>query len=68
MSYTRWKRDNVIHQEHALGLTNIYTKLHDMEGNNVESVEIIPDKGVKIDLKGEKLDYLRIRLIQQKQS
>lgn len=63
LKHNRWEKDNIIHQESALGLVNIYLGLHDTEGNHVESVEIRPDEGVKIDLNGERLDYLRVRLI-----
>lgn len=62
------KSDNILHIETELGIINVYVNLHDLEGRLVESVEIYPDNGVKINDGGEKeMDYLRVRLIKYKE-
>jgi hypothetical protein len=49
----------VLHIETMLGIINIRANLHDMEGREVISVEILTDAGVTLD------GYVNSRLIKE---
>jgi hypothetical protein len=65
LSFTHRNRsDNLLHVETDLGIVNIHVNLHRQEdGAAVESIEIRPDRGTKVLLDDEELDYLRVRIV-----
>jgi hypothetical protein len=63
LAHARWLNDNTMHVETELGIVNIYLGLHNIAGQKVESVEIIPDKTEHKVLVEDK-EYFRVRMIE----
>jgi len=49
MSKYDWKRDGIEHLERPGCIINIRAELHDREGHEVTSIEIIPDSDCAFD-------------------